>query len=72
MVTLPNTGTAQLAEETFGLHAGCGEGLYRLAWHNVPLKDLGLVYCSREAIHQEHITAALDHGILQQSNGHLH
>lgn len=51
---------------------GVGQAAYHLAWHDVPLKGLGLVKSPGEAIHQEAVAAALDHGIPQQSNGHLH
>ena len=43
-----------------------------LAGQDVSLKDLCLVQRPGEAIHQEQITAAPDHSILQQCNGHLH
>ena len=48
-----------------------GKGADHLAGQNVPLEGLCLVQGPGEAGHKEEVTAALDHGVLQQGNGHL-
>lgn len=47
------------------------EGTDRLAGQDISLEGFCLLKGAGEAIHQEHIAAALQHGILQQSNRHL-
>ena len=48
------------------------EGTDRLAGQDISLEGFCLLKGAGEAIHQEHIAAALQHGILQQSNCHLY